>query len=151
MKLKTILLTFLLSCGSIENVGLPPRIDNRIQPKPADNKGIFYDTYLKINCMSTEGRYFIEPPKCIPGIGKVMYSSNDCTLLDSITPSLFLENNPKYATSSDIGQFYLIDPIPKLKGVGLYEIVDFQCVQVLNSRTAFDIKEIVSYQIFGDI
>lgn len=147
--MKSIILSlFLLGCGSVESVGLPPYIEGRI--KPIYNT-VMYDSYLKIRCESSKGNYVLNPPKCIPGHGKVMYTNNRCTDFDSITPTNFLEIPAKYATSTDIGQFYSIDSIAKLKGPGLYEVVNWQCVQVINSTTAYDIEEIVSYQIFGDL
>lgn len=146
MKLKSILLTLLLGCGSVE--GLPPHIEGRIKPI---NTTIMYDSYLKIRCKSSKGEYVLDPPKCIPGHGKVMYTNNKCTDFDSIIPIDFLEIPAKYATSTDIGQFYSIDSTAKLKGPGLYEVVNWQCVQVLSPITAYDIETVASYQIFGDL
>lgn len=149
MKLLILLSFLLFGCGSLSFA--PPHMDNRIQSKVVEDHTILYDTHLDIFCQSTKDRYVLDPPRCIPGLGKVMYSNQLCTDPDSMTPTQFLEIPAKYGTSTDIGQFYELDTTAKLKGPGLYEIVDKNCESVLNARTAFDIKNIASYQIFGDL
>ena len=139
-----ILLLALLGCDPTDKV-IPPEMPNRLEI--IDGK--YYDTYLHIYCRDSKTRYVLNPPRCLPGEGEFIYSDNNCKYPDSVIPTDFLENNPKYVMS--LGFLFSLESNPKLKGPGLYEINTGYCVPVLGNISTFDLKEQVSYQIFADI